>query len=216
MPTTTYNQTDTTPTDGPQTACSGRTAAVNMGSSQIAVGGTAGVTPALVTIIASVTRCAYGFETPPNVPGLTTWIAGNYTVNLDVTIGNANLVWDEVYICRLNNAGVSQGTVGSLTAQGVSLTAAGLKTLVVSGSPQSPSASDVLYAVIVFTNSAGSSQNLTVLYDSSITAPWPGVAASIGRQGLTQQSYGRVAYPKPPRPARVPSQVVMGAPGIWR
>jgi hypothetical protein len=100
-----YNQTDTAATDGPSTACSGRTGAVNMGTSQIAVGGTAGVAAHLVTIPTTGIRIAYGFETGVNDPNLTSWPAGYYIVNLDVTVGNSNLTWIETFVCRLDNAG---------------------------------------------------------------------------------------------------------------
>jgi hypothetical protein len=148
-------QTDTAAVDGAIAACSGRGAGAVTDNKQATSGGTPGVGTPGLTINGHATdvRLVH-FESAVNEPNNTNWDAGSWIVRLNITTGNANVTWDECYICRVNSSGVSQATVGSLTGQAINLTSTGTYTMTISGSSQpGASATDRIYIVLVFSNS---------------------------------------------------------------
>ncbi len=117
----------------------------------------------------SISR-TFEFYSDANYPNNTSWAAGNYVVSLDVTVANSagTMQWTATCILRVNSSGVSQATVGSLTAQTTSLSTTGVKTHTVSGSLQSSaSATDRICAVLVFTSSTGATKSWTLDAGSS-------------------------------------------------
>jgi hypothetical protein len=101
----------------------------------------------------------FEFYSPAGVPNSTSWASGTYTVKLNVTVAasSSNMTWQDTCIIRVNSSGTAQATVGSLTAQSISLASTGVKSMAISGSAQgSASASDRIVVVMNFKN-AGSS-----------------------------------------------------------
>ncbi len=99
------------------------------------------------------------------VPNATNWPSGNWTVKLDVTTANSNVTWQDTCILRVNSSGVAQATVGSLTAQNISLGATGVQSMTISGASQSASATDRIAVVVNLKNSVGHSAE-TVGFDA--------------------------------------------------
>jgi len=79
-----------------------------------------------------------------------TWDTDTAIIRLDVDIGNAELTWEDTYLCRVNSVGVNQETIGSTTGQATDLEFAGLKTMNVSCSSTTPSAGDRLVIILAF------------------------------------------------------------------
>jgi hypothetical protein len=167
-----FQQTATAAGAGSAVACSG---AVLIGGGQeknslCTVGGTPAASPVTVggsQFDAGAGQAGVMYEI---VPVGYVWAAGDYVVRLNVTSANANITWTGTFICRLNSANVNQATIGSLTGQTTSLSATGVKTHTVSGSAQTPTAGDKIYAVLVF-NSGGANQSFACQFDQLIDTP---------------------------------------------
>lgn len=82
-----------------------------------------------------------------------TWDAGNWTVRLDLTTGANDATWESCFICRVNSGCTNQAEIGSATGLGISCMTAGVKSTVIAGSVQSPSAGDKVIIVCGFSNS---------------------------------------------------------------
>lgn len=153
-------QEDTASTHGKSAACSG--AAVNAGAGldhSLQRTGVAGSTPVTVTIPAGATEAAWFFETPGT--GLTRWPEGIFMVPIEVgPTTSTDIKLEEVYICRVNSAGVNQGTVASVTGLALDLSAAGIVYVQLeAASVTAASATDRLYVVCVFENTDGGSDH---------------------------------------------------------
>jgi hypothetical protein len=139
-------ETDTTAPDGAIAACSSLGAATTTDNRTATKGGTAGSTAHSVTVQINTTgRRAVHFEMAageldayPSIP------AGNWTVRLNVsTAAGATVTWDFLYICRVNSSGVSQKTIASSSAAGGGdCSIAGVKTVTLSGSADTPALGD--------------------------------------------------------------------------
>lgn len=135
------------------------------------------------------------FATPAGEPNLTSWAAGNYVVRLNVINGNADLTWTATYVCRVNSGLVNQATVGSLTGQTTSMTAAGIKTHTISGSSQSASASDRLYFVLLFTNAAAALRSFDFTPNQLIDTPLSGSSPTGANILATYQNQNKLLTP---------------------
>jgi hypothetical protein len=164
-------QTDAAATHGQSVACSGAGLTADTGNANaLAAGGTPGVTPVTVTVGASATEAAFFLESA--AVGLVTWNAGVWTVYVNIQTGNANVTADSIYICRVNSAGVSQGTVASRTGLSRSLTAAEVKAIYLfQENDVTAAATDRIYIVFVLTNADGGAQSVVVLPDQLIVTP---------------------------------------------
>ena len=103
-------------------------------------GGTPGSSEATLSIPGSATQNeAFAFTCI--VGESVSWDAGNWTVRLNVTTENMFLAWSRVRIHRYNSSCVLQEAV-ALDTIDISLEAVGVKSTVVSGDGQTPSAGD--------------------------------------------------------------------------
>lgn len=192
----TFTQTATNADAGTIAACSGAT----VGNVAIAKQATVGGTPSGVNSTSGgsdfdspLTRALVFFECI--VPADTTWGAGNWTVRLNITTGTNSCQWTATYVCRVNSAGVSQETLGSLTGQTTNINTAGTKTHTVNQASQAtPDAGDKVYIVLVFT--AGTS-NRSIFWRSDLDIDAAGFEA-----GAT--------FVPPPRGLRGGLQVLTG------
>jgi hypothetical protein len=168
--------------------CSGASLNTDTGSSLATVGGTTGSTPRTTTMDANATNlAAVWFEI--TVPDGTTWGAGDWTINLNISTGNMAVVWDAVYICRVNSSYVSQATIGSSTGLAKNLAATGVQTATVSGSSQTPSAGDKAVVVLLFNNSVMGGSAFGWTPDQLISAA--GFAAGGGGGGGRKGWHGK-------------------------
>ncbi len=125
---------------------------------------------------ASVERAIH-LQTEPNEPNLVSWPAGNYITRINVTTGNANLDWDENYVCRMPITCILSNTIGSAVAQAVSLTA-GVKSITVAGALDSGLLADTVFIVGGIARVAGhGSQSATITNDQVVDTPFAAVGA---------------------------------------
>lgn len=165
-----FTQTDTAASFGAVQSCASHAVASGPSAKAASVGGTAGVTPVVVTINRDTASPRSGTMVQA-APGLALWPAGTWTVRLNVTVANANLTISRCYICRRTSGDVSVSTVGSNTAVATSLSTTGVKSISVTGSATTGSTSDVVYIVLVYSNSATSSQMFTYLPNQDVDMP---------------------------------------------
>ena len=167
-------------------SCSG---AVLMGggqeqSSLCSVGGTPAGSPVVVggsQFDAGAGQAGVMFEIVP--PAGTVWAAGNWTVRLNVTTGSAAAcTWTGTFLCRHNSSNVNQGSFGSLTGQTTAINTTGVKSHVVSGSSQTPSAGDKVYIVLVF-SSPSANQQFSVQFDQAIDSPFTSTTSLTADKG---------------------------------
>lgn len=173
----TFTQTDTDPafTD---VACSAATEGAVSTSRTCSVGGTPGSGSSTVgggTFDTGLTRAMIFFKCV--VPADTTWGAGDWTVNVNVTTAQASVTWTATYICRMNSSDVSQETLGSLTGQTTSMATTGTKTHTVNqAGTATPSVGDYAYIVVILTAAAN---NRTIAYTPSLTHVAAGYTAPV-------------------------------------
>ena len=103
----------------------------------------------------------------PNI----SWNAGNWTVNLDVNVANANVTWVGLDICRISSGCVSQASIATQSLS-INLGTTGVKSTTVTGVAQNPSAGDKVVVLLSFTNSAATLQSWTVNSDQPIVSPF--------------------------------------------
>ncbi len=148
-----------------------------------------GATPQVVTIAGATTEGAWFLES--GALGFSRWDSGPWIVQLNVTTGNALIGLKRIYICRVNAAGVSQGTVGSNIAINQALTT-GVYEYSISGANQTSATTDRVYIVFVMENADAGPQDVSitpslrvltpVVRDLVVRPPPPNVGPS--RQGL--------------------------------
>ena len=166
-----FQQTDTTFTNGNSAACSGRVAASVVSQETAQVGGIAGTATQTVTLTSSQTN-VWGYQTKVIVPANTNWNAGTWTWRLNVTTANMNLTLTEVHICRVNSSNINQATIGSATNLGLVLTTTGVKSGTITGISQTPNVGDYVNIVFVFTNGAMSTQSTVITHNQIINSPY--------------------------------------------
>lgn len=151
-----FQQTDTAAACGSRNACSGRTLANVTDARKAIEGGVSGVNTVSVTIPpinGSPSYAAIMFELVPGA-AYSQWAAGNYTVQLNITqsAGFPAPKWEDTWICRLNSGCTSLETIGSKTAQGITVTT-GILSMIVAGSlVAAPAATDKIYIVLTFSS----------------------------------------------------------------
>lgn len=102
--------------------------------------------------IAAGASISYTFTTAASDPGVTSWAAGNWVTGVNVSTGGSGVQWTTTCVLQLNSGGTLVNTVGSLTGQTTDLGSTGLKTHTVSGSAETPTATDRIQVVTVFKN----------------------------------------------------------------
>jgi hypothetical protein len=177
MATGIFVETDTTG-DTFSTACSGRTANTTTSSRSASETGTAGVTAVSQTIdLSAVTKAAVMFSLPVTAGDV--WNAGTWTVRLNITTAITGPTWEECYVCRVNSGGTNQATIGSVTAQAISLATTGVKSVTISGSAQTPAAGDKVYVVLVFSNSQACTRTFAYTPNQNIDSPFTAPTVNI-------------------------------------
>jgi hypothetical protein len=167
----TYTQTDTMASFGAIEACTSAPDGIaDIPRAWAAIiEGTAGTTELTVQVNRSDNQAAVMFQTA--AIGLTSWASGSYTVRLDVTTANVNMVVTDVSICRVNNAGTSQESIGSLTGQSRVLDTVQVENFTVTGSATTALATDVLYIVIIIDNDSKQDSSIGITPSQNIDTP---------------------------------------------
>lgn len=144
------------------------------------ISGTPGIVPVLVTMNAGEADVIYvlwEITAGTNV----SWGAGNWTVRLDVTMSNLNIVWNGVEIDHVdqNCSGIER--LGSLDGQAISLASTGVMSMVVPGiAPATqPALSDKVLLQLSFTNLLNAQATFGFTPDQLIDAPFTRVGAFV-------------------------------------
>ena len=167
----TFQQTDGSATHGQSVACSGATLTGDTGNDfAIAPGGTAGVTPRTITVAGSATEAAMFFES--GAVGYTKWDAGVWRIDLTISSATGDLRLREIYVCRVNSSGVSQGTVASSAFDyelGDTSTPALFSCF--QENDVTAAATDRVYIVMVIQNTDGSPQGMSYTPSNKVYSP---------------------------------------------
>lgn len=185
MATINLQQTDTSKTV--QIGCSGSSLT---GGDSVAVecvsGGAAGTVEIRPALVNSETLVVAYNDISGEI-GETTWASGNYTWRLNITTTSSVVTLEQVYLCRLNTAEVSQETLGSVTGLGQSLGTTGVISGTISGSAAtSPLVTDKLALIFIFSNTSSHGGNDAVGFTPSeiINTPIEGGVAPITGTGV--------------------------------
>ena len=171
-------QTDVEAACADSIGCSGGVLGPTPQGKQATEGGTAGVTEIAATGVADANRVMVMFNSAAGEPGVTSWAAGPYVVRINLTTGTFIGNWEDTYVCRFSAACGSLATVGSLTAQAIDITeATGVFSMTVTGALQTAGVGDVLYIVLIFSNSSAGGLDVTFTPDQNIDTPIVVVAA---------------------------------------
>lgn len=144
----------------------------------------------------------FEFYSNAGVPNSASWASGNWVVQLNVTTASGQAdTWTATCVLRVNSAGTSQATVGSLTGQSVALNSTGVKSMTISGAAQpSASASDRIVVVMNFTTANVSPTTHSWTIDAGnasndlVTAPVAvNFSAAETETNSTSDSPGRIA-----------------------
>jgi len=168
----TFNQTGLTATNSAQGYCS-PDSVIAIPARRQAIQNVPGAATSVAVLIprGAVDVIGIMFEIAP--PANFSVVGGLYTVRLDVTAvdGLSDITWDQTWICRVNS-GVSQGSVGSLTGQGIVFSTTGIYNMIVQGSAQPLNPGDVIEILLAFSNSDQSfNRSFVFRSDNSIDAP---------------------------------------------
>jgi hypothetical protein len=127
--------------------------------------------------------------TPSNVPGTTSWAAGNYKIKIEISTGETDLRFTEIYVERVQSNGTTvQATVGSLTGLTETCTA-GVHNFTVSGSAQSAATTERLRVRVKVENTAHGDRSATWdqgdTTDNTVRTPWAvgAPAATLDQEG---------------------------------
>ena len=169
----TLYQTDTPAITRSSIMCSGSTLNPNIGPDGYTIAKQALTTPGntyytLSPSSTGPTACIM-WETASGVPGVTSWPAGSYQVNLNIVVQNPLITWNSCYVCRCDVSGASQATVGS-SSPNVALTTVGVYSTIVSGVAQTAASTDRIYWVLTFSSLSNAYQ---FAFKSSVTLTYP-------------------------------------------
>ena len=159
----TFEQTDTTFTNGASAACSGRASATTVKQLTAIDGGTPGTVSQAITLTNNATN-VWGTQFKLTTTA-TQWLDGTWTWRFNVTTANNNITLTEVYICRVNSANVNQATMGSATGLAISCGTTGVKSGNITVTAQTPNTGDYVNVVYVFSN--GQNMSNTVSFTSN-------------------------------------------------
>lgn len=163
-----FNQTDTTFTNGNSAACSGKAKDPTAIQKTATVGGTLGSTPATATADAN-NKWAVQFKCV--VPAGATWNAGTWTWRINVTNANTNITLTDVFICRVNSSNVSQATIGSNSSLAVDFGTTGVKSGTITGLVQTPAVGDYVNIVFVFDKAGMGNESFDITPNQVIDSP---------------------------------------------
>jgi hypothetical protein len=168
-------------------ACSGGTLASTSSSALIDEGGTAGSTADSVQISDNTQRVIYWFESDQIGSG-STWPSGTFTVRVNITSADSDGQWDHTHVCRVSSTCGSPSAVGNLTNQNTALSTTGVKTHSVSGSSQTPNATDLILIVLTFEDTAAhGNMSVDITPNQDIDTP---LTAPAGKRRVMTMSVG--------------------------
>ncbi len=171
-----YIETDATADCGAMAACSGATVSPSTVAREAAVGGKRGSGSPAISHPALLARASVMFQSPANQPGLEIWPAGLWTVRLNHSaVSLTDVTWEELYVCRVNNACGTVESVASATGLGIDVnTAPRIYTQAVQGKQSKGSVDDTFYIVVVFRNVNASPRTYVWKPDQNIDTPLAG------------------------------------------
>ena len=165
-------------------------------------GGVAGVTAVTVTAQNdSSFHSLINFNSIANEPNSASWESGTWTVRIEVTTANMNMINNSAVVCRVSSACVNIAEVG--VTGNLDFSTTGVKSATASGSAQSASASDVIEVVISTNNNFTMAQSFGYKPSQNIDTPVnQGVAGGDGTdfpfgmfiQGPIQTPIAVIAY----------------------
>ena len=186
-----FQQEDTAPSCTEAEACSllsGTQGPINQFAIQ---GGTAGTTEDgsgnFPNADTTIRRTVY-YDLP--IPSGADGAAGNWTVRINHTTGNSNILGREVHVCRVNVSCLNQETLGSLTSQAFD-TSTGIWTATVNqASSTTISVNDRVFIVVGYENTGiHGNSSIGVTPNQIINSPWDdgvtGAAAGLRTLALT-------------------------------
>lgn len=204
----TFQQEDTAAPSGQQTACDTRGDGVS-GAAQdyLAVdGGTPGTgVDVMGNTSAFSDQICLVFEL--EITAITNWLAGIWTVPINVIGGNAGLKWEALQVCRLDVGGISQEQLGihDFNFDPVLMSAGIQFAQVTCIEVPSPGAGDSIYIICNFSSTGLGADTVTMTPDQIITTPFTEAGLTLCVPG--QMVFGGFAnestlFPKvrPPRP----------------
>ena len=115
--------------------------------------------------------------------GETSWAAGTWGINIDITSGNASLILDTIVVCRLNSSDVSQATVGQLLGIG-QMMGAGQSLHNITGAAQGSTGVGDKFVVLIAITNTSTKKALTVGITPSLLITTPLTALPSGRRRL--------------------------------
>lgn len=128
-------------------------------------------------------------------PNLINWRAGNWTLRVNVTTENTDVVFRAIYICRFNSSQANQGTVGTWFSTGTEVMTAGTHTFTISGSSQTAGAGDMPYIVFVCdSNAAHGNDSWGITPNLLIDTPLGPTATGLGSFKFSDQNYYHPVY----------------------
>lgn len=165
-------QTDTAPLCGQVVGCAPGSVNPDFLTSQIQDGGAPGVTGQVINLAAGQSLIAAMFLGTGFIePSAVFWDAGDWVIRFNVSVGDINFRWNEIYVCRFSIGCINQATVGSLIGQNIQM-AAGVQSLTVSGAELTGSVQDLIYIVGRVSNaSAHSAAQITIIPDQNVDTP---------------------------------------------
>lgn len=138
----------------------------------MSVGGTPGTISELVTINTVATEGGVFFDVTPGA-SYPIWAAGSYAMRLNISQGNGNVRWDELWICRVNAACAVQQTIASQIGMDIVLTGVGVVEASIAGVVvAAPLSTDKIYCVLGLSNlDEYSAQSIRFISDQLFDTP---------------------------------------------
>lgn len=186
-----FQQEDTAPSCTDAEACSGLTGTQGPINQFAIQGGTAGTTEDVSgnfpNADTTIRRTVY-YDLP--IPSGADGAAGNWTVRINHTTGDASVLGREVHVCRSNSVCENQETLGSLTSQAFDTSTGVWIATVNQASSTTISADDRVFIVVAYENTAAhGNHSIGVTPDQIINSPWDdgvtGAAAGLRTLALT-------------------------------
>jgi len=171
----TFQQEDTATTSGQQTACDSRGDGVS-GNAQdyLAVdGGTPGVGIDIMgNVLAFSDQICLMFEL--EITSFTNWLSGIWTVPINVIVGNGQLKWEALQVCRLDAGGSNIEQLGIHDFGGTPvLMFSGIQFAQVTCiNVPAPGAGDSIFILCNFSSTGLSADTVTMTPDQIITTPF--------------------------------------------
>ena len=104
--------------------------------------------------------------------GLTRWEGGTWVINMEITQGNGDMRWQEIYVCRLNSGGVNQGTVTFRTGINQDIDDGPVSLVLNQNSSVAVSSTDLVLLVFVIQNVEATPQSFEFEPNGYVVSPY--------------------------------------------